>query len=181
MFDERGIGNALPLPAGPLRAPMPAQVPPRSLVLYSAGRASTPWPGGRGRRRLAGVVELAAWQRGERATGESLAALAARCTASKVRPVAAAGIAVPQRFFDMLAAQGLAFDALALPDHHDWATLPWPPGTPLAIITEKDAVKLDPARVGATAVWVATLDFVFEPDFEAALAAAWRATLAAPT
>jgi len=181
VFDERGLGNALPLPAGPLRAPMPAQVPPRTLVLYSAGRASTRWPGGSGRRRLAGVVELSAWQRGERAGATTLAALAARCRAAGLRPVAAAGIAVPQRFFDMLAAQGLACDTLALPDHHDWATLPWPAGTPLALVTEKDAVKLDPARVGATEVWVATLDFVFEPDFEAALAAAWRATLATPT
>jgi tetraacyldisaccharide 4'-kinase len=182
VFDERGIGNALPLPAGPLRAPMPREVPPRTLVLYSAGRATTRWPGGGGRRRLAGLVELAAWQRGERAGATTtLVALAARCRAEGLRPVAAAGIAVPQRFFDMLAAQGLAFDAIALPDHHAWASLPWPAGTPLAIVTEKDAVKLDPARVGATAVWVATLDFVFDPDFEAALAAAWPAALATPT
>jgi tetraacyldisaccharide 4'-kinase len=181
VFDERGIGNALPLPAGPLRAPMPAQVPPRTLVLYSAGRATTHWRGGSGRRRLAGLVELAAWQRGERSGATAPAALAARCRAEGLRPVAAAGIAVPQRFFDMLAAQGLAFDPIALPDHHAWARLPWPAGTPLAIVTEKDAVKLDPARVGATAVWVATLDFVFEPDFEAALAAAWPAVLATPT
>lgn len=179
VFDERGIGNALPLPAGPLRAPLPAQVPARTLVLYSGGRASTPWPGGSGRRRLTGVVELARWQRGERAGATTLAALAARCRAAGLRPVAAAGIAVPQRFFDMLAAQGLAVDALALPDHHDWAALPWPAGTALAIVTEKDAVKLDATRVGATEVWVATLDFVFDPDFEAALAAAWRNARAA--
>ena len=38
-------------------------------------------------------------------------------------------------------------------------------------MTEKDAVKLDPARVGATRVWVAALDFDPEDGFGAALLA----------
>ena len=37
------------------------------------------------------------------------------------------------------------------------------------IVTEKDAVKLDPARAGATRVWVAPLDFETDAAFEAAL------------
>jgi tetraacyldisaccharide 4'-kinase len=33
------------------------------------------------------------------------------------------------------------------------------------VLTEKDAVKLDPARLGTTRVWVVGLDFVLPPDF----------------
>jgi tetraacyldisaccharide 4'-kinase len=58
-----------------------------------------------------------------------------------------------------------------LPDHHDYAELPWPPGTADVVLTEKDAVKLDPARLGTTRVWVAALDFVLPATFEAALLA----------
>ncbi len=169
VFDERGVGNGLRLPAGPLRAPMPRVVPPRTLVLYNAERPTTPWPGACVRRALGGAVALDAWWRGEPPTAAALAALRGRPL------VAAAGIASPQRFFAMLDSLGLAFERLPLPDHHDYATLPWPAGTRDVVVTEKDAVKLDAARVGATRVWVATLDFAFDPAFDAALATALEA------
>ena len=70
-----------------------------------------------------------------------------------------AGLAAPGKFFAMLEAQGLAITRLPLPDHHAYATLPWPAGTTEVVTTEKDAVKLDPARIGATRVWVLPLDF----------------------
>ena len=69
----------------------------------------------------------------------------------------------------MLRQAGLAVRELPLPDHHDFATLPWPPDTPDVILTEKDAVKLRPDTVGATRVWVATLDFALGPQAEADL------------
>ena len=88
------------------------------------------------------------------------------------RPVfAAAGMARPQRFFDMLRDAGLAIVECPLPDHHDYATLPWPSDTADAIVTEKDAVKLQPERAGTTRVWVATLDFALTASFEASLLA----------
>jgi tetraacyldisaccharide 4'-kinase len=34
-------------------------------------------------------------------------------------------------------------------------------------VTEKDAVKLDPSRIGATRIWVAALDLVPDPGFDA--------------
>lgn len=71
----------------------------------------------------------------------------------------------------MLRAHGLNFTALPLPDHHGYVTLPWPVGTPDVIVTEKDAIKLEPGRVGATRVWVAPLDFDLDAAFEAALLA----------
>jgi len=165
VFDERGAGNGWLLPAGPLREPLPDALPPRSVVLYNAAQPSTPLPGFRARRALSGAVALDAWWRGEAPSPAALAALADRPL------VAAAGIAQPARFFALLRAHGLRIEEHPLPDHDTFATLPWPEGTPDAIVTEKDAVKLDPRRVGTTRVWVAALDFAPEPGFDAALAA----------
>lgn len=165
VFDERGAGNGWLLPAGPLREPLPTAVPPRSVVLYNAAQPSTLLPGFGTRRGLSGAVALDAWWRGEPPSPDALAALADRPV------VAAAGIARPARFFASLRAQGLRIDELPLPDHADFTALPWPPATPDVIVTEKDAVKLDPHRVGATRVWVAALDFAPESGFDAALVA----------
>jgi tetraacyldisaccharide 4'-kinase len=161
VFDERGAGNGLLLPAGPLREPMGAQPPPRSVVLYAQGQASTPWPGHAAHRKLGGVLPLADWWRGQAAG--PLAAL-------RGRPLlAAAGLARPEPFFDMLAREGLQISRLPLPDHHDYRTLPWPADTPDVVLTEKDAVKIRPGTTGATRVWVATLDFRPEAGFDDAV------------
>lgn len=164
VFDERGAGNGLLLPAGPLRAPLPAALAPNTLLLYNADAPTTPLPGALVQRRLGGVLPLADWAAGATAR-DGWSALRGR------KLLAAAGIAAPQRFFSMLRAQCLAIDELPLPDHHDYARLPWPAGTREVIVTEKDAVKLDAARLGDTQVWVATLDFVLPETFLAALRA----------
>ena len=165
VFDERGAGSGWLLPAGPLREPMPATLPARSLVLYNAATASTELPGTVARRSLRGVVLLADWWRGQDASMDALSAL-------KGQPLlAAAGLARPGRFFAMLREAGLTITPLALPDHHDFSALPWPDGTADVVVTEKDAVKLAPDRVGRTRVWVATLDFAFDAAFDTALAA----------
>ncbi len=165
VFDERGAGNGWLLPAGPLREALPRVVPARTLVLYNAARPSTPLPGSVARRSLAGVVALADWWCGSSATIAALDALRARTI------VATAGLARPERFFEMLCAHDLTITPLPLPDHHDYATLPWPPDTADVVLTEKDAIKLDPARIGTTRVWVAPLDFALDAAFEAALIA----------
>jgi tetraacyldisaccharide 4'-kinase len=160
VFDERGGGNGWLLPAGPLREPVPDTVPPRSLVIYNASRASTALPGHLAQGRLRGLVPLADWWAGRPGTAEAFAALRGRAV------VAAGGMARPQRYFEMLRAQGLQVDELPLPDHHPFDTLPWPATTGDVVVTEKDAVKLRPERMGATRVWVATLDF----EIDAAIA-----------
>ena len=163
VFDERGAGNGWLLPAGPLREALPASTPPRSIVVYNAPTASTPLRGTLARRALAGAVGLAAWWQGQSASIQMLAAL-------RGRPVlAAAGVAQPERFFTMLRQHGLTIDTLPLPDHHDYAALPWPADTPDVIVTEKDAIKLDAARMGNVRVWVAPLDFALDAAFDAAL------------
>ena len=163
VFDERGVGNGWLLPAGPLRESLPSVLPPRSVVLYNAPRASTPLKGTLATRSLVGVVALSAWREGQAATIAALESLRGRPL------VAAAGIARPNRFFDMLCDRGLQISALPLPDHFDYATLPWPADTADLVVTEKDAVKLDPARIGATRVWVAALDFALAAEFENSL------------
>lgn len=165
VFDERGVGNGWLLPAGPLREPLPASVPMHSVVLYNAPVASTALAGSLATRALAGAVALASWRIGQAASMATLESLHGRPL------VAAAGVARPNRFFDMLREQGLQISALPLPDHFDFATLPWPAETPDVVLTEKDAVKLDPTRVGATRVWVAALDFALPAAFESALLA----------
>ena len=165
VFDERGAGNGWLLPAGPLREVVPDRVPARTLVVYNAPHASTALPGTLARRGLRGVASLAGWWRGAPAAMDALAALRARPI------VAAAGLARPERFFDMLRAAGLSIAPLDLPDHHDYATLPWPADTPDVIVTEKDAIKLRSDTVGTTRVWVAPLDFELDAAFVTALTA----------
>jgi tetraacyldisaccharide 4'-kinase len=163
VFDERGVGNGLLLPAGPLREALPLAVPPETLVLYNDVEPMLPLPGWIARRRLAGVVSLEDWRCGHAPLDGSWSVLRERTL------LAAAGIASPQRFFDQLQAIGLNFTALPLPDHHAFDTLPWPEHTTDVIVTEKDAVKLRSARLGRTQVWVAPLDFEVDLGFAAAI------------
>ena len=165
VFDERGVGNGWLLPAGPLREPLARTVPARSVVLYNAAAATTGWPGSVAQGSLAGVVPLTAWWQGQAASMPALMAL-------RGRPLlAAAGVARPLRFFGMLRDAGLSITPMPLPDHHDYRTLPWPPTSADVVLTEKDAVKIDPQRIGSTRVWVAALDFAPPPAFNAALLA----------
>lgn len=168
VFDERGAGNGLCLPAGPLREPLPGCVPPHTLVLYNAPRPSTPLPGLCGHRRLAGVQPLADWWAGAPLAADGGWQALQRSLAG-APALAAAGLARPEPFFAQLRAQGLAITPLPLADHHPFTPLPWPGGTPDVVLTEKDAVKLRPDAVGATRVWVARLDFRPEPAFAEAL------------
>ena len=163
VFDERGLGNGRLLPAGPLRQP-PEAPGQAALVVYNAAAPSTALQGFVAERRLTGAVPLAAWWAGEPADMQALLALRDRAGL-----LACAGLARPQRFFDMLAGLGLKLEPLALPDHADFSPLPWAADAAGIVLTEKDAIKLPPERVGSTPVWVVTLDFVLSPGFQAAL------------
>ncbi len=165
VFDERGVGNGWLLPAGPLRETPGATCPARSVVLYNATQATTHWPGTLAERSLAGVAELGPWWRGEKATVANLESLRGRDC------LAAAGIANPERFFSLLRQFGMTCRVLPLPDHHPFDTLPWHDSEVDVLVTEKDAVKIDPQRVGNTRVWVAALDFRTRPEFDSALMA----------
>lgn len=159
VFDDRGTGNGWLLPAGPLREPWPRKV---DLVLRPA--ALTGIPGHDVGRALAGHAL--------RADGTRIALAELRG-----RPLhAVAGIADPQAFFDMLAAQGLQLAASrALPDHHDFddaAALP--AGDSPLLCTEKDAVKLWRLRPDA---WAVPLQLCIDAGFWPALDALLDAKL----
>lgn len=159
VFDERGAGNGLLLPAGPLREALPRLVPTGSPppVLYTHGAPSTVLPGAIALRHLGRAWPLAAWHAGDATGAVELAAL-------RGRPLwAAAGLAAPEKFFTMLETVGLDIRRLPLPDHHRYAQLPWPADAADVVLTEKDAVKIAPARCGATRVWVLPLDLTL-PD-----------------
>jgi len=166
VFDERGVGNGRLLPAGPLREPLPAALGPRRLVLYNADAPTTPLPGHLATRWLAGVTPLADWWQGAPPSAPALATLSERQGV-----VAVAGTARPERFFAMLRSRGVAIVERPLKDHSDFSVLPWPAGSADVVVTEKDAVKLPPTRPLGTRVWVARLDFVPDPAFDAALLA----------
>lgn len=186
VFDERGAGNGALLSAGPLREPLDAPAAaPACLVLYNAPAPSTPLPGHVAGRSLAAPVSLQAWWAGEPADAEGWATLQGR----SIRAVA--GIAHPARFFEALRAQGFAVQPIALRDHDDFASLPWPPadaGDPAAprdlIVTEKDAVKLDPARLArerpGDRVWVAPMRLALPAAFLDAMAQVLGPRPAAP-
>ena len=163
VFDNRGAGNGLLLPAGPLREPLPAQLAAHQRVLYTGSTASTPLPGPCALRRAGHAQSLTDWRALPTGAGPSpnpptpLSALRGRGL------LAVAGMAHPAKFFDMLAAAGLQIECLPLPDHYGYAQLPWSSATTDVITTEKDAVKLDPARLpglraAAPRVWVVPLD-----------------------
>ena len=159
VFDERGAGNGLLLPAGPLREAVPKHLPRDTHVLYNAGTPTTPLPGEIIDRRLSRAWLLADWMAGEHEVAAPLSIFAGQ------RLLAAAGIAAPERFFGMLEQAGLSIERLPLPDHFDFATLPWPPTVSDVLVTEKDAVKLGAHAGGQTRIWVVGLDFVLPTAF----------------
>jgi tetraacyldisaccharide 4'-kinase len=161
VFDERGVGNGLLLPAGPMRQRLPSACPDDTIVLYNAARASTRLPGWIAVRRHPGVLPLADWWQGHAPLPDSWQGLHGRPL------LAAAGVAAPERFFDMLRDEGLTLSVTrALADHDPYVALPWREDTPDVVITEKDAVKLPLQRTqgteSATRIWVVPLDL--EPD-----------------
>lgn len=164
VFDRRGLGNGLLLPAGPLRQDRAHDDTPQ-LLLYTEGVASTAMPGHIARRRLVGALPLRDWWQG---------AAAGPLPAPEPGWRACAAIARPEAFFDALRALGLSVQGIPLPDHADYASLPWPDGARV-LVTEKDAVKLAADRPGCEGVWVVLMDLVVDTGFTEALRAQLQA------
>jgi tetraacyldisaccharide 4'-kinase len=134
LFDARGVGNGWTLPAGPLREPVTrtgdftllnAVQPTPQLIQSLPGRVIAMQLSGDSAERLSDP--------GQRLALGQLPA---------VRITAAAGIGNPERFFSMLRAAGVVFDALPLADHYDFSDNPFVGcDAEIILITEKDAVK----------------------------------------
>lgn len=146
LFDERGVGNGWLLPAGPLRE---AAARGRDFTVLNAGPelAVPPQIGAPVfRMQLVGVVAERLLDRRQRLPLTPVLHIPEPDGAPGMRQasrvLAAAGIGNPARFFALLRATGLAFDALPLPDHYSFAENPFASDTAdIILITEKDAVK----------------------------------------
>lgn len=139
VFDNRGTGNGLPLPSGPLRSPWPpiyvaraGQSAATSIVLHTGSRPV--FAGHRAERYLA--------PSGMRSDG-SLVPLD-QLRRSPKPCIAIAGIAQPTAFFEMLSAAGIhTSQNRAYPDHYDFSSGIGPHAVGSTILcTEKDAVKV---------------------------------------
>lgn len=168
VFDERGAGNGWLLPAGPLREPIDSRpvstLAAPAIVLHNANRPAITTAAQQGhlaRRALGPIVPLADWWAG-RSSGVSGMSVPRKAHAL-------AGIAHPERFFQSLRALGIEVTPCPLRDHADFDALPWGAEVRDLLVTEKDAVKLEPQRIARerpdTQVWVAALDFSPEPSF----------------
>lgn len=149
VFDGRGAGNGLLLPAGPLREPL-QRLSKVSAVVWNDARAG-----------LAQAVSarFSSPQFAMSLVGGdffSLAESGCCCTVNELRGkrlYAIAGIGDPSRFFTQLEDLGLEFEAHPFPDHHHYSA----PDLAFAndgvlLMTEKDAVKC--ARLSLGEAWV---------------------------
>ncbi|HEX3631017.1 MAG TPA: tetraacyldisaccharide 4'-kinase [Casimicrobiaceae bacterium] len=126
---SRGLGNGLPLPAGPLREP-PARLGAVDAIVYLGGAGDS-------RREFAMTL---AGERFVRLDDTAVSADAVRFRSGEVHAVA--GIGDPKRFFAQLAALGIAAHCHPFPDHHRYVPADLAlPGATAILMTEKDAVK----------------------------------------
>ena len=141
---SRGLGNGQLLPAGPLREPRSRLGRVDAVVTLVA---SKPAPAGGDGRETQMWHEPLPWRN---LVDESLVADVGRWRSEKLHAVA--GIANPQRFFDLLRALGLDPVCHAFPDHHRYRRAEIElPGASVILMTEKDAVKC--TRFGDARCW----------------------------
>ncbi len=134
--DDRGLGNRLPIPAGPLREPASRAV---DVLVLNLPPGAEPGP-----------VTAAARQSRMQIRPGAIRLVRDRSVILPPTQVAGpglhavAGIGNPGRFFATLRALGLAFEEHVFNDHQDYddAQLRFP-GARLVLMTEKDAVKCE--------------------------------------
>ncbi len=154
---ERGFGNGMLLPAGPLREP-PRRLE-RTDAIVTNGAALFPHeelPPAVPifEMRLAGSVFYNLLNPDQQVGPEHFL---------ERHVHAVAGIGNPQRFFEHLRDLGVSFTAHPFPDHHAFtaADLTFPGGSAAILMTEKDAVKCE--RFGSENFWVLRVDAEVEP------------------
>jgi tetraacyldisaccharide 4'-kinase len=148
---ERGYGNGLLLPAGPLREA------PRATDFRVVNGEATKAGDVPMRLRLREAVALA-----DDGVRRPLAAFAGGAVH------AVAGIGNPARFFSALRAAGLELREHAFPDHHDFERSDFAGMKGTILMTEKDGVKC--RSLGLADAWVVPAEAELPPEFFAALA-----------
>ena len=155
---ERGCGNGMLLPAGPLREPL-GRLETVDALIINGGAVFPPdmLPSGVPAfdMQLAGDTFYALREpRGEVGPGHFVHL--------PVRAMAAIGN--PQRFFNHLHDLGISFTARAFPDHHAYTVADCAAGAKTAVImTEKDAVKCERLAGEHDSWWALRVDAVMDP------------------
>lgn len=148
----RGVGNGLPLPAGPLRE-----------AVDRIDRVDAVVVNGDGDRPVVRVPQF-----GMRLVGSRFCNLRVPDREESAGYFAGrevhilAGIGHPARFFDAVAALGVVAKTHAFPDHHPYTAADMPAGC--VILTEKDAVKC--ADFAHPDVWMLPVDAEVEQGLE---------------
>ncbi len=167
LFDQRGCGNGLLLPAGPLRE---AASRPRDFTILNAPHSidvqQVP-----GLAAESGVVRMvlqpgSCWQLTDPAQRRPLSAFAGQ------QVTAAAGIGHPERFFQTLRSAGIQPQTMPLPDHYQFSATDFQScDSQTILITEKDAVKClqIPALKNDRRIWVLPVEAQLTPSFLADL------------
>lgn len=148
---DRGLGNRLLLPSGPLREPVARLAGVDAVVVNGHDTSNV-------RNALSMTLEGAVF-RNVNDPGLSRDARAFRGR----RLHAVAGIGNPARFFDALKRLGLQFEAHAFADHHAFtaADLEFP-GADAVLMTEKDAIKC--RRFAREDLWALPVDARVAPE-----------------
>jgi tetraacyldisaccharide 4'-kinase len=148
---ERGFGNGLMLPAGPLREPPSRLRSVDAAVVNGALHEIYPAPDtfgmrleGREFRNVLNPQHVVGPEHFQRA-----------------RIAAIAGIGNPARFFAHLGELGLRFEAHAYADHHAYTGEDLPRDADAVVMTEKDAVKC--AAFASEKHWALRVDAVPDP------------------
>jgi tetraacyldisaccharide 4'-kinase len=152
VIDRRGLMNGWPLPAGPLREPVERLAAVDAVVLHDNEAV-----------RVDGVPTFRMHLVGERFyRGDDSGVTCSGGDLAYQKLHAFAGIGDPRRFFDHLAALGVACETHAFPDHHRYSAADLQFGGDAFLTTEKDALKC----LGLTTMplWVLPVDAIVEPD-----------------
>lgn len=167
VFDSRGAGNRRLLPAGPLREPLSHVRGMDAVVVNGGGPAPVAHPRIY-ESRLEPVEFVALDDPSQRIPASRFASFVAGRGV-----LAVAGIATPQRFFDVLEGLGLRTRNVALGDHAriDPALLA-ERTEELVVMTMKDAVKCDPGA--SRGLWALRSVARFDPSLIDWLEAAAR-------
>jgi tetraacyldisaccharide 4'-kinase len=159
LFDERGIGNGWLLPAGPLRE---SATRSRDFTVVNGPRIPSGLPADAWQMLLA---PCEAEQLQDRTRRCPLSTLTRDGTTGVPSVLAAAGIGNPARFFQTLNDAGVAFERMALRDHHVFTEDTFANvGADLILITEKDAVKCQhiAALMNDSRIWVLPVSAVVD-------------------
>ena len=165
----RGFGNGWLLPAGPLREG-PERLSSVDFVIVNGGGPD--WPRGLSGTEGLNLVRMEVYARKVYSMGEKLSWRLSQFNGCKVNAVA--GIANPDRFFELLRHSGIEVLEKVFPDHHNFESADFEgleKNLPI-IMTEKDAVKC--REISLPNAWYLSVDAQLPAHWEQALLRAIR-------